>query len=208
MKRRIYSVALLSMALMTALGLALLAAPGLALAAEESEEGGLGIGLLLPKLGELIPMLVAFVILFLILSKTAWPVFMGMLDKRAENIKNDMEQAELAKQESERLLNEHQAALELARQEAAEIIAQARESAEQSGAEIMANAQAEAEAILARALAAIENEKKSALAELQASAADMTIMVAKRVVGTDLSSAEHRSIIERYLAEAGNFNEN
>jgi F-type H+-transporting ATPase subunit b len=43
---------------------------------------------------------------------------------------------------------------------------------------------------------------------LQGSAADLSVQVAKKVIGTDLSDAEHRSIIERYIAEAGSFNDN
>jgi len=185
-----------------------MATPALAFAAEEAEEGSLGIGLLFPPLGEFIPMLIAFIVLWIILAKFAWPVFIGMIDKRAETIKESLEKAELAKQESERVLAERNAELAVAKKEATEIIANAKQQADFVKADIMANAQAEAETYIAKARLAIESEKKAALAELQASAADMTIAVAKRVIGTDLSTVEHKTIIQRYIAEAGSFNEN
>ena len=55
---------------------------------------------------------------------------------------------------------------------------------------------------------AIEAEKKSAMGELQSSVADLSVDVASRLVGTDLSDADHRAIIERYINEAGSFNGN
>ncbi len=189
-------------------GACALAVPTMAFASEEGAGSASGIELLIPKWGEFIPMLIGFLILWAVLAKFAWPAFMGMIDKRAAKIKDSLEQAEQAKQESERLLEEHRAELAQARKEAAEIIAQAKQSAEAVRAELTAAAQAEAESMIAKARVAIKNEQKVAIAELQATAADMTILVARKVIGTDLSDQEHKSIIERYLAEAGSFNEN
>lgn len=203
MKKRVLSVAMLSVALMSAS----FAAPLFAFASEEGGEA-LGISLLIPKLGEFIPMLVGFIILWIILAKFGWPAFIGMIDKRAEKIKEALETAENAKIESERVLEEQRAELDAAKKQAADIIATAKQTAESVKAEITASAQTEAENMIAKARIAIEAEKNTALAELQGSAADMTVSVAKKVIGTDLSDAEHKSIIERYIAEAGSFNEN
>ena len=206
MKQKIHLVAKLSAVMMAAM----LAMPALAFASEEAagESSNLGMSLLIPKMGEFIPMLLGFIILWIILAKLAWPAFIGMIDKRTAKIKDSLEEAENAKLESERLLEQHRAELAGAKKEAAEIIASAKQTAESLKADLAASAQAEAENIIAKARTAIEAEKKAALAELQGSAADMTVSVAKKVIGTDLSDAEHKSIIERYIAEAGSFNEN
>ena len=203
MKKKFLTVAIATVAS----GALTLAMPLQAFAASEGEETG-GIGLLIPKLGEFLPMLIGFVALWAILAKFAWPAFTGMIDKRAAKIKDSLEAAENAKVESEKLLEEHRAELANAKKEAADIIASAKQTAESVKAEITASAQTEAENMIAKARTAIEAEKKAALAELQGSAADMTVSVAKKVIGTDLSNAEHKSIIERYIAEAGSFNEN
>ena len=204
MKLRIKSVAGTSVLLAAGL----LAVPTLAFAAEEGGDDVLGLNLILPPLGEFIPMLIAFILLWIILAKFAWPSFIGMIDKRTETIKESLEKAESAKQQGERILAERNAELAAAKKDATEIIANAKQQAEFVKADIMANAQAEAETIIAKARLAIESEKKAAIAELQASAADMTIAVTKKVIGTDLSTAEHKTIIQRYIAEAGSFNEN
>ena len=62
--------------------------------------------------------------------------------------------------------------------------------------------------MIEKARVAIEAEKKSAMGELQSSVADLSVDVASRLVGTDLSDADHRAIIERYINEAGSFNGN
>jgi F-type H+-transporting ATPase subunit b len=185
------------------------AAPVLAFASEEAggESAG-GIAMLIPKLGEFIPMLVGFIVLWIILARLAWPMFIGMIDKRTNTIKDSLEKAETAKVESERLLEEHKVQLAEAKKQAAEIIAQAKQTAESVKADITAQAKVESDAIVAKARVAIETEKKAAIAELQGSVAELTVSVAKKVIGTDLSDAQHKEIIERYIAEAGSFNDN
>jgi F-type H+-transporting ATPase subunit b len=153
-------------------------------------------------------MLIGFIILWAILAKFGWPVITGMLDKRVNTIRDSLEQAENARVESERLLAEHKAELEGAKKQAAQIVADAKAAAEAVRREINDKAQAEAQALVVKAQAAIESEKKAAIAELQSSVADISVAVAGRVVGQDLSDAEHRRIIERYLAQAGSFDAN
>ena len=73
---------------------------------------GAGINAILPQMEEFIPMLVAFIILWIVLAKFGWPLFEGMLNKREETIKNSLEKSEEARQESERLLAEYREQLE------------------------------------------------------------------------------------------------
>jgi F-type H+-transporting ATPase subunit b len=184
-----------------------LLAPATAFAAEAENEAN-PLSLLIPNPGEFIPMLVGFILLWVILAKFGWPMITGMLDKRVTTIKESLEKAETAKIESERLLEQHRAELGEAKKQAAEIIAQAKQTADTVKADITAQAQTEAENIIAKARIAIESEKKAALAELQSSVADLSVSVAKKVIGEDLSDVEHKAIIERYIAEAGSFNDN
>ncbi|MCL1891388.1 MAG: F0F1 ATP synthase subunit B [Coriobacteriia bacterium] len=185
----------------------LLSFPTLAFA---SEEGGssTGINLLFPPMYEWIPMLLGFIILWFVLAKFGWPAFIGMIDKRQTTIKDSLEQAETAKIESERMLEENKAALADAKKQAAQIVSEATQAAEAVKADITAKAQTEAEAMIAKARAAIDAEKKVAIAELQGSVADLSVSVAGRLIAQDLSDADHRKVVEHYLAEAGNFDAN
>ena len=169
--------------------------PALAFAAEAEQEGG--ISAILPDMAEFIPMLIAFIILWIILAKFGWPMFAGMLEKSEE-----------AQIESERVLAEYNKQLADAKAQSAQIIADARSVGEAVKADITAQAQTEAADMIAKAKAAIEAEKKQAVSELQATVADTSVDVAARLIGEDLTEGEHRAIIERYVKEAGSFNGN
>ena len=172
--------------------------PALAFASEE--EAG-GISAILPDMAEFIPMLVIFILLWIVLAKLGWPKFEAMLSKRETMIKDALEKSEEARIESERVLEEYRVQLADAKAQAAQIVAAAK-------ADITAKAQSEATDMIAKARTAIEAEKKAAIAELQSSVADTSVAVAARLIGEDLSESEHRKMIERYVNEAGSFDAN
>lgn len=183
-----------------AAGAVALAAPSLALAEENSD---LGIGILIPNLSEFIPALIAFLVIWVVLAKFAWPMIVGMLDKRQETIKNNLDEAEAAKIEAQRSLEEYKKQLADARREAAGIVDEARRAGEQVKADITAQAQAQADEMIAKAKKSIEKEKLAAIADLQSSVADLSVAVAGRFIGEGLSDADQRKLIEKYVAEAG-----
>ena len=184
-------------------GAAMFAFPAFAFAAE-GESGG--ISAILPNMTEFIPMLIAFIIVAIILWKLGWPMFEKMLAKRETTIKEALEKSEAARVESERVLAEYKAQLEDAKAQAAAIIADAKKTGEAMKADLTAKAQSEADNMIAKATAAIEAERKAAVSDLQGSVADMTVALASKIIGGDLSDDEHRKIIERYVREAGSLN--
>ena len=180
-----------------------LAVPSLAFAAERQTAG---INAILPQMDEFIPMLVAFIILLIILGKFGWPAFDAVLKKREETIRDSIERSEEARIESERVLEQNRAELADAKQLAADIVAQARKSGEAVRDEITQKAQADAEAMMEKARLTIEQERELTAAELQRSVADLSVSVAGRLIGSDLTDEEHRQLIERYVKEAGSLN--
>lgn len=184
---------------------AALTAPSLALAEENSD---LGIGILIPNLAEFIPALIAFLIIWAVLAKFAWPMIVGMLDKRQETIKNNLDEAEAAKIEAQRSLEEYKKQLAEARREAAGIVDEARRAGEQVKADITAQAQVQADEMILKAKKSIEKEKLAAIADLQSSVADLSVAIAGRYIGEGLSDADQRKLIEKYVAEAGNLDAN
>lgn len=179
--------------------------PALAFAGEKASGG---IDAVLPDPVEFVPMLVIFILLWIVLAKFGWPKFEGMLDKREKSIKESLEKSEQARVESERLLAEYKQQLEEAKTQAAQIVAEAKQAGEAARADIADKAQAEAANMIEKAHIAIEADKKAAILELQGSLADLSIAVASRLIGEDLNDDEHRRIIERYVNEAGSFNAN
>jgi F-type H+-transporting ATPase subunit b len=179
--------------------------PALAFASE-GESGG--ISAIMPDMMEFIPMLIAFIILWVVLAKFGWPLFNGMLEKRENTIREALKKSEDAQIESERILQEYKQQLSDAKVQSTQIIAEAREMGEAVKADISAQAQAEAADMIAKAKVAIEAEKKQVSAELQSTVVETSIAVASRLIGENLSETEHRAVIERYVKEAGSFNGN
>jgi F-type H+-transporting ATPase subunit b len=95
-----------------------------------------------------------------------------------------------------------------ARKEAGTILQQAKQSAEATRAEAHAKATADYDDLLVKAREAIEGEKRAAIAELQRSVADISVAVAGKLIGSELSREDHLKVIEKYVSEAGSLNAN
>jgi F-type H+-transporting ATPase subunit b len=163
---------------------------------------------IIPKLAEFIPALLSFAIVYFVLSKFGWPAISDMLDKRADTIRDGLERAESARIEAERLLEEYKQTMADARKEAGSILQQAKQAAEASRVEAAAKTQAEIDEMLTKARESIEGERRAAIASLQASVADLSVAVAGKLIGGELTIADQHAVIEKYVSEAGSLNAN
>jgi F-type H+-transporting ATPase subunit b len=181
-------------------------------AAEAGKEaaGGLGttLGAVYPNPADIWPTIVAFLILFFLLYKFAFPMIIGMLDARTARIRESLEKAEETKVEAERLMEDYKKQLAEARGEAAKVIEQGRKVADAMKDEIVAKANEEATGIVAKAHEIMESERKAAAAQLQAQVAELSVAVAGKLIGQKLSAEEHAKLIEQYVSEVGGLNDN
>jgi len=165
-------------------------------------------GTVIPPLSAIWPTMIAFLVLFVVLWKFAFPPITKMLEERASTIKESLERAEQTKVEAERLLEDYKQQMAEARGEAAKVIEQGRKVADAMKDEIVAKANEEAAAIVAKARDAMEAEKKAAIAALQAEVADLSVAVAGKLIGEKLTTADHARLIDKFMAEAGSLNDN
>lgn len=180
------------------------ATPGVAFAEEEENAG---LMLLTPNMAEFIPACVAFIIIFIILSRFAWPFVLKMMDDREQKIKGDLDAAEQARSKAEVAEAEVAAKLEAADRKAEEIIADAKRDAENERARIIAEGQASAQALIAKAHATVADEREKAMIELSGQVVDLSVEIASKIIGTGLSEEEQRKLAERYLLEVGSLYE-
>ena len=145
----------------------------------------------------------AFVLVFLILRKFAFPRIMEALEKRTEKIEGDIKNAELTREEADKLLADYKAQLEAARAEAKKIMDEGKALGETLRKETIEKATKEANQIIARAQEEIGREKEKALKELQSRIADISIQVASKVIQKSLSKEEHSQLIDQYVTEVG-----
>lgn len=172
------------------------------LAVEESGESG-GIDLLLPASEELIAGIIAFSIVFFFIWKWAIPALIVILAARQAEIAAEHESAEKAKLEAESLLSDYRAQMASAKDEAARIVADARDAGEVVKADIVSRAETEANQIKARAHDEIATERERVSGDLRRQVADLSIEVAERVVGGTIDADRQRQLVDRYIEELG-----
>lgn len=159
--------------------------------------------ILLPKMAEFIPALIAFLIIWVVAAKFVWPSVLGMMDKREQKIQGDLDAAAAEKASAVKEHQEYQAQIANAQNEADEIIAEAKAQAEAERARILAKAQEEAAATVAKARDAVSSERRKAMAELSDSVIDLSVEIAGKIIGNSLSDSDQRKLAEKYLVEVG-----
>lgn len=159
--------------------------------------------ILLPKMAEFIPALIAFLVIWVVAAKFVWPSVLGMMDKREQKIRGDLGAAAAEKASAVKEHQEYQAQIANAQNEADEIIAAAKGQAEAERARILAKAQEEAAATIAKARDAVSSERRKAMAELSDSVIDLSVEIAGKIIGSSLSDDDQRKLAEKYLVEVG-----
>ena len=162
-----------------------------------------GISVILPNMIEFIPMLIAFIIVAIVLWKFGWPKFEGMLEARKSKIEDDLKESESKRIEAEKLVEDYKKKLEEAEKQADEIIKEAKLSGSEIGKDIEESAKKQAESTTEKAKLTIEQQKKAAEQDIKTKSVDIAIAAVKKFVSKDMTDAEHRKLIEKYVKEAG-----
>ena len=168
-----------------------------------AEESAVGADILIPKLAEFIPALIAFLIILVVLTKLVWPSVLEMMEKRQAKIQSDLDEAERSKREAAEEAKSYEGKILEAHHEADAIIAKAKKEAEEVRSQVLAKAQREAADIIAKAHGAVDSERHKAMIELSSSVVDLSVEIASKIIGNDLSEDEQRRLAEKYLAEVG-----
>ena len=159
--------------------------------------------ILTPDFGLLFWMLLAFLIVFFLMAKYGFPIITKMVEDRKNYIDESLQKAHEAnerlagiQQESERLLAE-------ARAKQADILAQAKATGDSIVSEARNKAQADGAKLLQEAKAQIAAEKENALRDIRQTVADLSIVIAEKVVRQKLANNdEQQALIEQVLNEA------
>jgi F-type H+-transporting ATPase subunit b len=161
---------------------------------------------LLPEPAELIWGLVAFALLMAFMSRFAFPALNRMLDERAARIQGQIEEAEAQRDDAERLRRQYEEQLANARNQAGEIIEQARRDAERVRAELVGRAEQEAESITRRAREDAEASRARVVADLRNQVAVSAVDLAGRIVQRELDGERHRALVDQYIDELSGLN--
>ncbi|HEY8528122.1 MAG TPA: F0F1 ATP synthase subunit B [Paenibacillaceae bacterium] len=148
--------------------------------------------------------LISFGILFYLLQRYAFKPLFGVMERRRQLVKEQVENAENSRREAERLLEEQKQALQQARKEAYDMIEQAKLTGARQAEEILRAAREEAERLKAEAIRDIEREKEKALAALKAEIGGLSVRIAEKIIERQIDEQAQKDLVERYLQEVGN----
>ena len=138
--------------------------------------------------------ILTFLVLLALLAKFAWKPLLAVLDQRQEMIRKSLDDADKAKQELEQLQQKSKEILSEARAEAQSIVSKSRTEAERLKAELREKAKAEADSILSNAEKQIQLETQKAILQIRSDVADLSHLVASKLIGKNLSSPKPGSL--------------
>lgn len=185
---------LLSSLLLAAFLLSLTASPALA------AEGGAD-KLLNVDMWTVIITIAVFIILLLVLSKTAWKPILGALKQREETIAKALDDAKAANERAQEKIAEYEAKIQHAKDEAQEIAEEARRDADEIRQRMQAEAKAETDAMVERAKREIDQLAAKAWENIVKDAAGVSTEAARRIIGKELTDEGHAGIVADVVSE-------
>lgn len=145
--------------------------------------------------------ILTFIVLVWVTMKYVWPPIMKAINDRQQKITEGLAAAERGQRD-----------LEIAQQKALQFIQEARigsaalmEQAQQKATELIEHsktkAQKEGERLLALARSDIEKEKIAAHQQLQKQVAALAVMIAEKLIRTNLNLATNQQLLEKLIKE-------
>jgi F-type H+-transporting ATPase subunit b len=154
-----------------------------------------------PDPGLFIWTVLTFLILLTLLAKFAWRPLLQALEKRQDEIRKSLDDAQLARQELERLHAESAQIIARARVDAEAVVANSRADGERLREEIRQKARSEAEGILRNAERQIQLETQRALQQIRHEAVDLSVMIASKLIQKNLTKEDNDRLIQDALTQ-------
>jgi F-type H+-transporting ATPase subunit b len=145
--------------------------------------------------------IVVFLILFLLLSKYAWPQIREGLEKREQAIAHDKHEAVKAKQEADALRRQLAAKMAEVHDEIRQMMDKARADAQATAAEELARGRAEVAADRERLKRELQISSDDALHKMWDQAARLATLISAKAIHKQLQYDDHRALLNEALAE-------
>lgn len=142
-------------------------------------------------------------ITFLIIKKFLFKPVRKMLAAREEEVQDMYAVAQKAQTEAESMRSEYTERLAKAKEEAAEIVSSATRRATVRSEEILKESSQQAAGMIKKAEASIEMERKKTMNEIKDEIADLSVMIASKVVERDIKEEDHERFIEAFIDKVG-----
>ena len=140
-----------------------------------------------------------FGILMWALNKVLYKKLLDYLDRRAEGIKVDLNEATRLKGEAKQLLEQREEKLMEAKTEAASIVRHSKKEGEEERANIIGRAEQEFQKIVDDGKKTVETERKKVAAQLRVEVSDVAVAVAEKIIEKNITPDDHSALVDNVL---------
>ena len=151
--------------------------------------------------GLMIWTIISFGLTLFVLKRYAFGPIQKTIDERRERIRQSIEEADRARVEARKLLEEHRSLIAKARGEAEQILAEARRVADAQRERVKEETEADRARRLEETRRQIEAETRRALEQIRTEVAELSLVAAAKVTRKVLDEADHRRLIEDAIGE-------
>jgi F-type H+-transporting ATPase subunit b len=145
---------------------------------------------------------VAFLVLFLVLRRTVFPVFERIYAERTDRIDGGLQRAEELRKQAAGLRREYDEQVAVLRADAARTRDEARAEAQRIRVELRERAEAEVARVRQEGEARLAEAREQALRELRGDLGELSTDLAERILGGSLAvGPEPAALVDAFLAE-------
>ena len=151
--------------------------------------------------GLMIWTIVCFLIALYVLKRYAFGPIQTLIDERQQRIRRSLEEADNARDEARRLLEEHRKLIGEARGEAEEIRSVARQEADAQMRRVKEEAEADRQRRLEETTRQIDAETRRALEAIRTEVAELSLIAAEKVTRGALDDKDQRRLIDEAIGD-------
>ncbi|HDC9259972.1 TPA: F0F1 ATP synthase subunit B [Staphylococcus aureus] len=153
--------------------------------------------------GTVIVQVLTFIVLLALLKKFAWGPLKDVMDKRERDINRDIDDAEQAKLNAQKLEEENKQKLKETQEEVQKILEDAKVQARQQQEQIIHEANIRANGMIETAQSEINSQKERAIADINNQVSELSVLIASKVLRKEISEQDQKALVDKYLKEAG-----
>lgn len=154
----------------------------------------------IPDLPNTIPVIVSALILYFIFRHFMWDKVKNMLEKRSELVVSNLKESEESKAASLALKEEYEQKLQEAKNEASDIIANARAYSEDLKANAVKESKEEAKKEYEKGVKALELERKKVLSSVNDEIVDMAMLAASKIIAEKSNPEMDRDMVKAFVS--------
>jgi F-type H+-transporting ATPase subunit b len=151
--------------------------------------------------GLMIWTIVCFLITLFVLKRYAFGPIQKAIDERRDRIRASLNEADRAREEARRLLEEHRALISRAQSDAEEILSEARRVADANERRMREELEEDRQRRLEETRKQIEAETRRALEQIRLEVVELSLLAATKVTRKSLDDADHKRLIEEAVGE-------